>query len=329
MLIGQTLSLVSARRQGGLTGRIVARRASQRVAGWWLRVVVSQPGEGRRGVCVHDREMTDGEPPSRTAEGLREMLDWAVTQSPVNVALLGTRPAPAAAERGHVPRARPARRGGRAGPAADRPRAQLRCRSLPGLRPAGDRRPGSRACGGAPSRSGRGPGPGLGGHLVAGQGPGRPGASACWSSSTDVTEQSLARERLALVNEASIRIGSTLDLTTTARGARRDRRPPAGRLRHDRPAGLGAARRRAGAGPGRAAPRRCAGWPAARSWRARPRRWPGRGRSRSFTERLPDGGLPGHRPVGELLRHRERRRPVGQAPTGPARPAPGPSGSTR
>ena len=185
------------------------------MAGWWLRVVVSQPGEGRRGVCVHDREMTDGDPPSRTAEGLREMLDWAVTQSPVHVALLGTD-------------LRQLRLN----------TAMCRVLGLPdeaaglGLRLT-DHRPNSDAeaclaCARQVIETGE---PGL----WRGSEPSDAGPVRAWEAtlspvkdqagqvigvlviSTDVTEQSLARERLALLNEASIRIGSTLDLTTTAR----------------------------------------------------------------------------------------------------------------
>ncbi len=97
--------------------------------------------------------------------------------------------------------------------------------------------------------------------------------------SMDVTEQYLARERLALLNEASTRIGSTLDVTTDRRGARRRRRAPAGRPRHDRHPGLGAARRRAGVRPGQRHGPAAPGGLRLGPGRARPRRWPGRGRS--------------------------------------------------
>lgn len=59
----------------------------------------------------------------------------------------------------------------------------------------------------------------------------------------DLTEQHRARERLQLVNEASVRIGTTLDVTRTAEELADVCVPPAGRLRQRRPAGPARARR--------------------------------------------------------------------------------------
>ena len=178
MLIGRHYPWPAPGGRGVWPGRIVARRAIQRVA-----VLVAESGRepapagvgGRSsGGCVHDREMTGGEPRSRTAGGLREMLDWAVTQSPVHVALLDTD-------------LRQLRLN----------TAMCRVLGLPdeaaglGLRLT-DLEPNAEAeaclaCARQVIETGEpgiwrgfqpsdgGPGPGLGGHRVAGQGPGRPG----------------------------------------------------------------------------------------------------------------------------------------------------------
>ena len=119
----------------------------------------------------------------------------------------------------------------------------------------------------------------------------------------DVSEQRLARQRLALVNEASTRIGSTLDITRTAEElvevavprfadlamidlldavVRGTSRPPA-RLR---------------------AASRCTGWRLALSCGASPRSWPGPGRSHTYPE---------HSPVAECL---ATGRPVSFSGTG-------------
>ena len=76
----------------------------------------------------------------------------------------------------------------------------------------------------------------------------------------DFTEQFRARERLRLVNEASVRIGTTLDVTRTAQELADVCVPRARRLRQRRPAGPARPRRRvplrAADRPRHAAPRR-------------------------------------------------------------------------
>ncbi len=158
--------------------------------------------------------MTGGEPCSPASGGLREMLDWAVAQSPVNVALLDT-------DLRHL----------------RLNTAICQVLGLPdeaaglGLRLT-DLEPDAEAeaclsCARQVIETGE---PGIWrGFQRSAAGPVR-----AWEAtvspvkdqagqvigvlvvSMDVTEQYLARERLALLNEASTRIGSTLDVSTTA-----------------------------------------------------------------------------------------------------------------
>jgi PAS domain S-box-containing protein len=159
--------------------------------------------------------MTGGEPGSPASGGLREMLDWAVAQSPVHVALLDT-------DLRHL----------------RLNTAMCQVLGLPdeaagmGLRLT-DLQPDAEAeafvtCGRQVIETGE---PGIWrGFQPSGAGPVRAWEAtvspvkdqagqviAVLVVSMDVTEQYLARERLALLNEASTRIGSTLDVTTTAR----------------------------------------------------------------------------------------------------------------
>jgi PAS domain S-box-containing protein len=163
---------------------------------------------------VHDRETRGADPRPRTPEGLRELLDWAVTQSPVNVALLDT-------DLRHL----------HLNP------AMCQVLGLPdeasglGLRLT-DIHPNSETeacltCARQVMETGES-------GIWRGFQPSETGPARAWEAtlspvkdedgqvigvlviSMDVTEQLLARERLALLNEASVRIGSTLDVTTTA-----------------------------------------------------------------------------------------------------------------
>lgn len=90
----------------------------------------------------------------------------------------------------------------------------------------------------------------------------------------DTTEEHLARERLALLNEASVRIGSSLDL---ARSARNSPMWPSRGSPTSSPSTCSPPSKAAKTLPParRAAPSGCAGSPPSPSWRASPRPWSG------------------------------------------------------
>ena len=93
---------------------------------------------------------------------------------------------------------------------------ELRGRVVRGLRPAGGADRGAGAVEGLQPIPDAGRVAGLGGQLVAGQGPGRPGVRRAGRRARRDRAVTWPGERLALVNEASTRIGSTLDVTRTA-----------------------------------------------------------------------------------------------------------------